>query len=70
MSASSWPYRLQASLSGFRGYSQTGIVSPEGQKSVLDMLQTLDAEMKDAKVDLARTFEDRFVKASPVAKTQ
>jgi NitT/TauT family transport system substrate-binding protein len=51
-------------------YSQTGIVSPEGQKSVLDMLQTLDAEMKEAKVDLARTFEDRFVKASPVAKTQ
>ena len=51
-------------------YSQTGIVSAEGQKSVLDMLQTLDAEMKEAKVDLARTFEDRFVKASPVAKTQ
>jgi NitT/TauT family transport system substrate-binding protein len=51
-------------------YSQTGIVSPEGQKSVLDMLQTLDAEMKEAKVDLARTFEDRFVKASPLAKTQ
>ena len=51
-------------------YSQTGIVSPEGQKSVLDMLQTLDAEMKEAKVDLAKTFEDRFVKASPVARTQ
>jgi NitT/TauT family transport system substrate-binding protein len=51
-------------------YSQTGIVSAEGQKSVLDMLQTLDAEMKEAKVDLAKTFEDRFVKASPVARTQ
>ena len=30
----------------------------------------VDAEMKEAKVDLARTFEDRFVKASPLAKTQ
>ena len=51
-------------------YSQNGLVSPEGQKSVMDMLQTLDPEMREAKVDLAKTFEDRFVKASPQAKTQ
>jgi NitT/TauT family transport system substrate-binding protein len=61
---------LQAVGKSKDSYSQTGIVSAEGQKSVMDMLQTLDPEMKDAKVDLAKTFEGRFVKASPQAKTQ
>ena len=35
-------------------------------KSVLDMLKTLDPEMQNANVDLAKTFDDRFVKKSPV----
>lgn len=43
-------------------YSQTGIVSESGMKSTLDMLKQFDAELKDAKVDLATTFDDRFAK--------
>ena len=33
-----------------------------GMESVLDMLKQLDPELKDAKVDLAATFDDRFVR--------
>jgi NitT/TauT family transport system substrate-binding protein len=29
---------------------------------VMDMLKQLDPELKDAKVDLATTFDDRFVR--------
>jgi NitT/TauT family transport system substrate-binding protein len=31
-------------------------------KSVMDMLKQLDPELKDARVDLSATFDDRFVK--------
>jgi NitT/TauT family transport system substrate-binding protein len=47
-------------------YSRDGLVSPEGMKSVLDMLKTLDPEIQNAAVDLAKTFDDRFVRRSPV----
>ncbi len=43
-------------------YSVTGIIPPEGQKNALDMLVQFDAEMKDAKVDLSKTFNDSFAK--------
>src|SRR5262245_23632184 len=43
-------------------YSVTGIIPPEGQKNALDMLTQFDPEMKDAKVDLSKTFNDKFVK--------
>jgi NitT/TauT family transport system substrate-binding protein len=43
-------------------YSVTGIIPPEGMKNALDMLVQFDAEMKDAKVDLSKTFNDSFVK--------
>ena len=43
-------------------YSVTGIIPPEGQKNALDMLTQFDPEMKDAKVDLSKTFTDKFVK--------
>lgn len=43
-------------------YSVTGIIPPEGQKNALDMLVKFDAEMKDAKVDLSKTFNDSFAK--------
>ena len=36
--------------------------SPEGMASVYDMLKLLDPELKGAQVDLANTFDDRFVK--------
>lgn len=43
-------------------YSKTGIVPPEGMKNALNMLLEFDPEMKGAKIDLAKTFDDRFVK--------
>jgi len=43
-------------------YSVTGIIPPEGMKNALDMLVQFDPEMKDAKVDLPKTFNDTFVK--------
>ena len=43
-------------------YSVTGIIPPEGMKNALDMLVQFDPEMKDAKVDLSKTFNDTFVK--------
>ncbi|HEV2574171.1 MAG TPA: ABC transporter substrate-binding protein [Beijerinckiaceae bacterium] len=43
-------------------YSQTGLIPREGMQSTLDMLVKFDPEMKDAKVDLGQTFDDRFAK--------
>ncbi len=53
---------LQAVRNSLESYSRTGICPPEGERSVLDLVQTLDPELKDAKIDLAATFDDRFVK--------
>jgi NitT/TauT family transport system substrate-binding protein len=46
-------------------YSLTGIVDPAGMKSTNDMLVKFDPELKDAKVDLSTTFDDRFVRKAP-----
>ena len=43
-------------------YSITGIIPPDGMKSAADMLLAFDEELKGAKLDLARTFDARFVK--------
>ena len=43
-------------------YSKTGIIPEQGMKNAYDMLAQFDAELKDAKIDLAKTFDDRFVK--------
>jgi NitT/TauT family transport system substrate-binding protein len=56
------PLYLKAVANSLPAYSRDGIITQEGMKSVMDMLQTLDPEMKEAKVDLANTFVDRFVK--------
>src|SRR6195256_3779119 len=42
-------------------YSVTGIIPPAGMTSAADMLLAFDDELKDAKVDLAKTFDGRFV---------
>jgi NitT/TauT family transport system substrate-binding protein len=49
-------------------YSLTGIIPASGMQSAADMLFAFDQELKDAKVDLARTFDDRFVKKAATAK--
>jgi NitT/TauT family transport system substrate-binding protein len=43
-------------------YSLTGLIPPAGMKSAADMLLAFDDELRDAKIDLAKTFDDRFVK--------
>jgi NitT/TauT family transport system substrate-binding protein len=43
-------------------YSITGLIPPAGMQSAADMLLAFDDELKSAKVDLAKTFDDRFVK--------
>lgn len=43
-------------------YSTTGVIPPEGMTNALGMLTEFDPELKDAKVDLAKTFDDRFVR--------
>ncbi|MBL0403247.1 ABC transporter substrate-binding protein [Microvirga aerilata] len=53
---------LKAVQNSLESYSRTGIVPPDGMASVMDMLKQLDPELRDAKVDLAATFDDRFVK--------
>jgi NitT/TauT family transport system substrate-binding protein len=49
-------------------YSTTGIIPPQGEKNALDMLVKFDPELKDAKVDLSKTFDDRFVKKAAAAQ--
>jgi sulfonate transport system substrate-binding protein len=56
------PLYIKAVQNSLESYSRTGIVPPEGMKSVMDMLKQLDPELKDANVDLTTTFDDRFVK--------
>jgi NitT/TauT family transport system substrate-binding protein len=53
---------IRAVKSSLEGFSRDGIIRPDGMASVLDMLKTLDPELANAKVDLAITFDDRFVK--------
>jgi len=43
-------------------YSVTGVIPAAGMKSASDMLVSFDDELKNAKFDLAKTFDDRFVK--------
>jgi NitT/TauT family transport system substrate-binding protein len=43
-------------------YSKDGVIPEAGMKNALDMLVQFDEEMKGAKVDLAKTFNDRFIK--------
>jgi NitT/TauT family transport system substrate-binding protein len=48
-------------------YSITGVVPAAGMQSAADMLLAFDDELKSAKVDLAKTFDDRFVKKATAA---
>ncbi len=60
------PLYIKAVQNSLESYSRTGIVPPDGMASVMDMLKLLDPELKDAKVDLATTFDDRFVKKAAI----
>lgn len=42
-------------------YSKTGVITEAGMKNAYNMLVQFDAELKDAKIDLAKTFDGRFL---------
>jgi sulfonate transport system substrate-binding protein len=48
-------------------YSITGVIPAAGMQSAADMLLAFDDELKSAKLDLAKTFDDRFVKKAAAA---
>ncbi len=48
-------------------YSKTGIIPEQGMRNAHDMLVPFDKELRDAKVDLTKTFDDRFVKKATAA---
>ena len=43
-------------------YSKTGLIPEKGMQNANDMLVKFDKEVAAAKVDLKKTFDDRFVK--------
>jgi sulfonate transport system substrate-binding protein len=49
-------------------YSRTGVIPPAGMQSAADMLLAFDDELKNAKIDLAKTFDGRFVAKAAAAK--
>src|SRR5216683_2930425 len=49
-------------------YSRTGVIPAAGMKSAADMLLAFDDELKGANVDLAKTFDGRFVAKAAAAK--
>jgi NitT/TauT family transport system substrate-binding protein len=49
-------------------YSLTGVVPAGGMRSAADMLTAFDQELRDARIDLAKTFDDRFVKRAAAGK--
>jgi NitT/TauT family transport system substrate-binding protein len=57
---------LKALRSNLLVYSKTGLITRQGMNSTLNMLATFDPAFKGAKIDLARTFDDRFVKRATV----
>jgi NitT/TauT family transport system substrate-binding protein len=56
------PLYLAAVKASMAMYSKSGVIPEAGMKNALNMLQQFDPELKDAKIDLSRTFDDRFVK--------
>jgi NitT/TauT family transport system substrate-binding protein len=47
-------------------YSKTGIITRRGMENALLMMTTFDPDLKNRKIDLQRTFEDRFIRRAAV----
>ena len=47
-------------------YSRTGTITQQGMNSALKMMATFDPDLKDKRMDLRRTFDDRFIKRATV----
>jgi NitT/TauT family transport system substrate-binding protein len=61
------PLYLPAIKASQEAISRTGIPAAEGMKNMMDSLRLLDPELTDAKVDLAKTFNDSFVKKAVIS---
>ena len=53
---------VKALRSNLLVYSKTGVVTAQGMKSAFNMLAAFDPELIGAKIDLQKTFDDRFIK--------
>jgi NitT/TauT family transport system substrate-binding protein len=58
---------LKALKANLLVYSKTGLITRQGMNSAFNMLATFDPELKGAKLDLQKTFDDRFVKKAIVS---
>ena len=47
-------------------YSRTGIITSQGMNSALNMMASFDPDLKDKKIDLQKTFDDRFINRATV----
>ena len=47
-------------------YSKTGIITRQGMNSALNMLATFDPDLKGAKINVQKTFDDRFIRRATV----
>ncbi|RTL69257.1 MAG: ABC transporter substrate-binding protein [Hyphomicrobiales bacterium] len=54
------PLYVKAVAKSIEGYSKTGIITPDGMASIMDMLKKLDPEFANVQVDLAKTFNGSF----------
>lgn len=54
------PLYVKAVAKSIEGYSKTGIITPDGMASIMDMLRKLDPEFANIQVDLAKTFDGSF----------
>jgi len=57
---------VKALRSNLLVYSKTGVLTPQGMNSALNMLTAFDPELSRAEIDLRRTFDDRFIKRATV----
>lgn len=57
------PLYIQSVKNSLETYSRTGLIARDGMESAHNMLAQFDPELAAAKVDLSKTFTDKFVKA-------
>jgi NitT/TauT family transport system substrate-binding protein len=58
------PLYIQAVKNSLETYSRTGIIPKAGMESAYKMLAQFDPALAAAKIDLSKTFTDKFVKAA------
>jgi NitT/TauT family transport system substrate-binding protein len=58
------PLYIRAAKASQVTYSRTGIITEEGEKSMLDFLKVVDPAFKTATIDLGKTFDPTFAKVA------